>query len=107
MEVKNNSNGTARGRLGYAFGPALLYGTGGWAWANNEVSASSGGVTLSAKFSQYGYAAGGGLEYALAPNWSGKVEYLYNHFQSVNVLGVPSGNFNLHAVKLGFNYRFY
>ncbi|HZL30393.1 MAG TPA: outer membrane protein [Pseudolabrys sp.] len=106
-EAKNNSNGTVRGRLGYAVGPALIYGTGGWAWANNEVSATLGGVTASAKFAQYGYAAGGGLEYAFAPKWSTKVEYLYNHFQSVNVLGVPSGDLNLHAVKLGINYRFY
>lgn len=28
--------GTLRGRLGYAFGPWLVYGTGGYAWADKQ-----------------------------------------------------------------------
>jgi opacity protein-like surface antigen len=30
--------GTVRGRLGYAYGQALPYLTGGWAWARNSLN---------------------------------------------------------------------
>ena len=36
--------GTVRGRLGYAFYYVLLYGTGGYAWADNRITATALGV---------------------------------------------------------------
>ena len=53
--------GTVRGRVGYAFDRALFYGTGGFAYGSGE-SAVNG---LSSDDFRTGYAAGGGVEYAL------------------------------------------
>lgn len=76
--------GTVRGRLGYAFGSALLYATGGLAYAdvNTQVhiaGTAGGGFTnyLNSDQVETGWVVGGGLEYLFAPSWSLKVEYQY------------------------------
>jgi outer membrane immunogenic protein len=122
--------GTVRGRLGYLITPTLLaYGTGGLAY---------GGVSASTTVSQWaligggfgygnfsdtraGWTAGGGLEWMFAPNWSGKVEYLYYDLGTVTYTGPlssPTGvpptygisqsttRFNGHIVRAGVNYHF-
>lgn len=87
---------TFRGRVGYAFGPALLYATGGIALAETKLGASASGSIPTSLFpltygplgsmnvSQttvlVGYAVGGGLEYALGAGWSFKGEYLHMGF---------------------------
>ncbi|BAT60475.1 hypothetical protein GJW-30_1_03018 [Variibacter gotjawalensis] len=88
--VTTNLWGTVRGRVGYAFDNALVYGTGGYAWGRTELGAL--------KDTRSGYAVGGGLEYAFAPNWSTKVEYLY-----VDLEGRAA---DFSVVRLGVNYRF-
>jgi outer membrane immunogenic protein len=82
--------GTVRGRLGYSIGNALFYGTGGYAWARTDFAGL--------KDTRSGYAVGGGLEFAFAPNWSAKAEYLY-----VDVEGRAA---DFSVVRLGVNYRF-
>lgn len=57
--------GTVRGRVGYALNRALVYGTGGYAYAGADCSGCS----------VDGWAAGGGLEYKFTPSWSIKGEY--------------------------------
>ena len=42
----NRGLGSVTGRLGYTWGPSLLYVKGGYAWAENQLSASAFGVTL-------------------------------------------------------------
>jgi outer membrane immunogenic protein len=109
-----NYFGTARVRAGYAFNNVLAYATGGLAWANNELAASltSGGVTARVSDEQMhvGYAVGGGLEWAFAPQWSAKVEYLYLGLGSQTYFGNVAGGFDAdldaHTVKVGLNYRF-
>jgi len=54
--------GTVRGRIGYAFDRVLFYGTGGFAYGSGG-GREFGGV--SRDDFQTGYAAGGGIEYAL------------------------------------------
>ena len=61
-----------------------------------------------------GWVVGGGVEYAFAPNWSGKVEYDYMGFgnQTVNYPITTAGpvsftHQNLQAILAGLNYRFY
>jgi len=54
--------GTVRGRLGYAFDRTLVYGTGGFAYGSGG-GRQFGGV--SSDDFQTGWAAGGGIEYAL------------------------------------------
>lgn len=87
---------TFRGRVGYAFGPALLYATGGIALTETKLSANAtgsiltnlappilgplGSINASDSAVLVGYAVGGGLEYALGAGWSVKGEYLHMGF---------------------------
>ena len=56
--------GTVRGRIGYAFDRTLVYGTGGFAYGAGSNERSFGGFRGNDDF-RTGYAAGGGIEYAL------------------------------------------
>lgn len=144
--IANNSIGyfgTFRGRLGYLATDRLMaYATAGLAYAqlNNGTSLKStngivvvglGGFSVTCSAAQPvcfagssnsitpGWTVGGGLEYALAGNWSVKGEYLYANFRD-NVTAVapapgalftPStygGKFNtdLNIARLGLNYQF-
>jgi outer membrane immunogenic protein len=85
--------GTARARLGYAWDRMMLYGTGGLAF----VRAGGAGIHQS----DTGYALGAGLEWAFAPRWSAKVEYIYHGFNDAVV-----GDSDIQTVKFGVNYRF-
>ncbi len=99
---------TFRGRVGWAFDSLLLYGTGGLAIIDGKLSASALGLTASTEDSHNGWTAGGGLEWAFAPNWSAKVEYLY--LESGNIDIGSSGGVTLNGrikdniVRLGLNY---
>ena len=115
--VSSNSDqlGSVTGRLGYAFGPALLYAKGGYAWKDGDhLIATRGGVPLAFTTSgnqRDGYTVGTGLEYMFAPNWSAKVEYMYYNFGSptfVTPVSLAGARFNddEHVVKAGVNYRF-
>ncbi|MGN6410080.1 MAG: outer membrane protein [Nitrobacter sp.] len=100
----NRGLGSVTGRLGYTWGPALLYVKGGYGWADSRFTngfAGSGG--------RDGYTVGGGLEYLFTQNWSGKIEYQYYDFGTVNVLApAPAFSFrnDEHTIKVGLNYRF-
>ena len=82
---KRNLQGVAAARLraGYAFGPALVYATGGYAVGriDNRFTTSNGvnsfTTTDDDETDADGYQAGGGLEYRLAPNLSVVGEYIY------------------------------
>ena len=108
-EVRMPWLGTARGRVGVAFGPVLLYGTGGLAAApinitkdfrwdftdgcplvNTLQSCHVGGTSGT----RTGWTAGGGIEWAFAPRpfgWSVKAEYLYSDFGSVTYTTLNRG----------------
>jgi outer membrane immunogenic protein len=98
--------GTLRGRLGYAFGPALVYATGGLALVHNELSATALGVRLADSQTHMGWTAGGGLEWAFTPNWSIKAEYLYLDFGREIYFGGFGAQGYVHTLKGGINYRF-
>jgi len=108
--------GSVTGRLGYTWGPALLYAKGGYAWRGNDnVGVSLGGVPVAFTTvgnHKDGYTVGAGLEYMFAPNWSVKGEYQYYNFGSTSFTGGPAEIIGArfrddeHTVKLGVNYRF-
>ena len=132
--VNTSSNqeflGTVRGRVGFVPTPnLLLYGTGGFAYGQQNTTASisfsRAGDTYSGSSSNLrtGWAAGGGGEWAFAPQWSAKVEYLYvdlgaggnNTITITNpaISGVNPGagfrsNVSSHEniVRVGLNYHF-
>ena len=107
--VQNDWLGTARGRVGYAFGNFLPYVTGGL--AVGDVNATAPGFTGQTN-TQVGWAAGAGAEYALSRNWSAKLEYLHvdlGRFDcNVNCGGTPTDNVSSHEnlVRGGINFRF-
>jgi outer membrane immunogenic protein len=105
---KINALGSVTGRVGYAVNSALFYVKGGYAWANNELSLTDRGVTLSDSKLNSGYTVGGGLEYLFAPSWSAKVEYMYADFGHQDYFNgmVPDLGATVHTVKGGINYHF-
>jgi len=76
--LKTNWMATARGRLAYSTGPALLYITGGGAWVNVTESAGIFSTTpVPTKSTLSGYTVGGGIETTLAGGWASRTEYLF------------------------------
>jgi outer membrane immunogenic protein len=115
--IYNNNQraiGSATGRIGYTWGPALLYVKGGYAWADTNDSLVFAGAPVAFALDHShkdGWTVGGGLEYMFAPSWSAKIEYQYYNFgNSAFVTPAPLvafGSFHNdeHTVKAGINYR--
>jgi outer membrane immunogenic protein len=91
--MSNNLNwtATARGRIGYTFGSAMLYATGGGAYASEEVTGqiaaanfNTMSVSTSSNHNTAGWVAGGGLEVMATANWLVRLEYLRYALSSVN-----------------------
>jgi outer membrane immunogenic protein len=116
VTANSDQLGSVTGRLGYTWGPALLYAKGGYAWRdNNNISVVSGGFPAAFTTDgghKDGYTVGAGLEYMFAPNWSAKLEYQYYNFGSTTFTSGPPDITNTrfrddeHTVKAGINYRF-
>ncbi len=103
--------GTVRGRLGYAFGNTLIYGTGGFAYGDVHQRAIDNGDLYSNSSAGTGWEAGGGIEYKINPAWSLKAEYQYIDLGSEKLtdsagLSTNSLDTSLQTVRLGVNYRF-
>jgi outer membrane immunogenic protein len=115
--------GTARVRLGYAWGRFLPYLTGGFTYGTIETlysvatpgffNAGSSTATRSGVFPHVG-AVGIGAEYAVAPNFTVKVEYLYDFinahpevFNPVAGSSIPFGTRTMyHIARVGLSYHF-
>ena len=118
--------GTVAGRLGYAFGHTLIYAKGGAAWERTSVDMAVNNnpgqhfLASTNSYSEWGWTAGAGIEYAMTPAWSLKIEYDHLGFGSANVAtpyvagnplpGHPVGpiaglSSNVEQIKLGINYR--
>jgi outer membrane immunogenic protein len=131
--------GTLRGRVGFVpFTPLLVYATGGLAYGHVSIdttlseTATVTGVpgvcpcsatsTASTSSTQFGWTAGGGVEWMFAPHWSLKAEFLYYNLGTVSTNmtlvqlngGVPfttigitsTANVKGDIARGGINYRF-
>jgi len=119
--------GTVRARLGYAFDRVMIYGTGGLAWgivdaqqATNFLSPPDVGGRTSGDVNHIGWTAGAGIEWAVAPNWTIKGDYLYVDLGEENYAldgtTKPGGtvpytetfatDLSFHTVRVGVNYKF-
>ena len=107
--------GSVTGRVGYTWGPGLLYVKGGYAFSDNNETLALAGAPVVFGFDhghRDGYTVGAGLEYMFAQNWSAKVEYQYYDFGSSRFVTpavlVPFGSFrnSENTIKAGLNYRF-
>jgi len=118
-KVHLGTQGTVRGRLGYAAGPWLVYATGGVAfvefkWSDTILIQPPQLTTFAAAASKTltGYAVGGGAERVVNANLSVRVQYLYLDFGSETVpLAITSqpgqiSNISAHQVTLGGSFRF-
>jgi high affinity Mn2+ porin len=101
---------TARGRIGYATGPWLAYATGGLAFAGERfLNAPATGGNEKVLNTRLGWAAGAGVEYAFAPHWTARLEYLYDRFETAGV-SFPSGTrytstMDFQSLRLGLNRK--
>jgi outer membrane immunogenic protein len=130
------STAAVRAKLGYAAGPALVYGTGGYAYGKFEnrflTSNQANSFTETSETTDGdGWQAGGGVEYALGRGLTVSGEYLYTSLSvdspvirvgqgtapatnpfilAPNTTGTDmtrgNGKFGNHAFRLGMNYRF-
>jgi opacity protein-like surface antigen len=128
--VRTNYMGTLTGRLGVAVGPqgrTLLYGKAGAAFESSQLSAQPNfnGTLFFPPSSvnngpKFGWTVGGGVEHALAGNWSVKAEYDYLAFGDTKfsvpvsvvpgpALFAPAAGSNvsqdIHQFKVGVNYK--
>lgn len=104
-----NAFGTARTRFGYAQDRWFVYGTAGAIWLRDKYTANAGIPITDATQYHVGWVFGGGLEYAVDPRWSWKLEYLYAPLdRSNNTIGgtTYSTDINLSMLRVGLNYRF-
>ena len=125
--------GTLTGRFGYAGGAqgrTLYYVKGGAAWLYNRIDATTNygfGFfpirTTGTDETNLGWTIGAGIEHAISPAWSIKLEYDYRDFADAGFttrrgfLTTPGGIFtvvprravdvdqSMHTIKLGLNYR--
>ena len=107
------TSGTARGRIGYAPGSWLFYGTGGFAWTYNKLSLTqlASGATESPFLWRLGFAAGVGVEAPIAPHWTARLEYLFTDYGNSSTTFLAGAqrvdsNFALQELRAGLNYQF-
>src|SRR5262245_8023818 len=109
--------GSVTGRIGYTWGPGLIYAKGGYAWRDGNTIGVANAAGVPQPFttsgnSKDGYTVGAGLEYLFAPNWSAKAEYQYYNFGNTTLTTAPVAAVGMrfrndeHSVKVGVNYRF-
>lgn len=128
--VKHNAMATGTGRLGFVTGRGgrtLLYGKAGVAWLAQSIDIATNplGLQTSSNDGRFGWTVGAGVEQALAPAWSVKLEYGYADFGSKTMatpnsfaqlfypffyVPVPGSTTSVsqtsHTVKVGLNMKF-
>ena len=102
---------TLRGRFGYTLDRWLIYATGGLAWSQARFGETPGvaGDEDVILLTRVGSALGLGAELAIAPDWTARIEYLYDRFGTV--AGVfPSGTgyqsvFDVQTLRVGLDRK--
>jgi outer membrane immunogenic protein len=111
-QTANTWLATLRARAGVAWDRVLLYGTAGG--AAGSINATGAGITSTSN-SEFGWTAGGGLEYGITDNVTAKIEYLYVNLQNgsfscpATCTGGPftgSVSFDTSLVRAGLNFKF-
>jgi outer membrane immunogenic protein len=124
-KIESDFHATFVGRLGAAIGGTLFYLKAGGTLLNAQASTidpcvqppatcGTGTLTMHGSKLMLGWTAGGGVEWAVNPRWTAKLDYAYSDFGRIET-GGPSnvaGEFyrqrvdvTAHAVKIGINYR--
>ena len=130
--VHQGVGGSLTGRIGWAAGAqgrTLLYAKGGGAFLQERIDITSNPLIFSPTTfdgTRWGWTVGGGVERAITPAWSFKLEYDYARFGAINMStpqsfvqvlpplaggylqtasGTTSVSQNLQTVKVGLNYK--
>jgi outer membrane immunogenic protein len=117
--------GTFRGRAGFAIDRVLFYGTGGLAWGDVDyrvfaVDAGANTVLITDNDFEFGFAVGGGAEFAVTDNVRLGLQYLYYNLGGdrlrgavLDAGGVPNGvtvdtirTTDFHSVRLNLDWNF-
>jgi outer membrane immunogenic protein len=110
--------GSIRGRFGVVGSERwLVYATGGAAFASINAALESPTTYDATSNARVGWTLGGGLEYAITPNWSARVEYRYSDFNGQAFYptsfssAAGSGadvnrRYTQNQVQAGFSYKF-
>jgi outer membrane immunogenic protein len=117
LSSKVDALASARARAGFLVTDSLLaYGTAGIGWARSQATATFSSClecdteTLTAKSNNFGWVAGGGLEYKLTQNLLLRGEYLHYDFGSVGYAfqGGPTINakLNVDVARGGLSFKF-
>jgi outer membrane immunogenic protein len=115
LQTKTHWLDTLRGRVGYAIDRSLWYVTGGVAFTDTRalVSRTAPGpfVAVLVTEDRTGWVVGGGVEWAMSPRWSLKIEYLFVDYGTKNYSFEPtfldaSLRLKENIVRVGLNYRF-
>jgi outer membrane immunogenic protein len=104
---------SVRGRLGWAIGDTLFYGTGGVAFGHFDAGWLRIGGLARAQFDNTatGWVAGGGIEKIFSRNWSARVEFLHYGFGKDSFGSTIGGTYttafrhDVSVVRLGLNFR--
>jgi outer membrane immunogenic protein len=113
--VKFDELASARARLGYLVLPSLLaYGSAGLGWGHSEITGtattSRESVSASADANNFGWVAGGGLEYKLLEHVLVRGEYLHYDFASTSysfpLVGGVNAASRIDVVRGGLSYKF-
>ena len=109
----SNWNASVRAKAGFAADRFLVYGTGGWGWADYNVSATNkgSGAFFSTSTTKGGWVVGAGASYAVNDKWSVNAEYLHYDLGSATPTALTfSGTFfekpTIDTVVLGVSYKF-
>lgn len=102
--LRQDWEGSARARVGYAMDRFLPFITGGIAFTGVDASAAAGKSSKTLT----GWTAGAGLEYALTDNIAMRTEYRYADYGKTNfgLAGVPKTGLDDHSLRLGIGYKF-
>ena len=115
-QTTNTWLATLRARMGVAWDRVLIYATAGGAGGNIGSNFSATGITTaSSSNSEFGWTAGGGLEFGITDNVTAKVEYLYVDLQNssfscpaTTCVTAATGpvSFTTSLVRAGLNLKF-
>ena len=104
-EARTDWQGTIRARAGAAFDRILVYGTGGVAFAGNNMKKQARG---SEGQTHVGWTLGAGVEGAITENIVARGEYLYAGYgkQDYNKINAKGVDLNTSVVRAGVAYKF-
>lgn len=115
-QTSNEWLSTFRGRVGYAFDRVLVYGTAGGAVGDVKAMLTVPGFSVSTDSTEFGWTAGGGVEFALTENVTAKAEYLFVDLSNgaLNCSAAACGGaavsvpvqFDASIVRAGLNFKF-